>query len=309
MDVTLHFGAHRTATTTFQRMMGQSGPALRDAGFAYWGPKRTRSSLFDGLLGPAAGIFPWSSRKGDRAAGRVSLATDQLAAQGVQKLLVSEENMIGTLRQTLATGKLYPDAFGRAARLAGAFGGRCTQIGLGIRAYDDWWASAIAFSVAKAGPVPSEELSQSLIDQPRRWRDVITDLGNAFPDARIVVWTHEELAARPEIVARALLGDGVPALSGTRDWHNAAPTPAALRGHLSDLGEASDGVIESDGRFMPFSAPERRLLKARYAEDIAWLSAGAEKNIQFIDGQDIDPAAAGRGRSDDRRANQHRQMG
>ena len=309
MDVTLHFGAHRTATTTFQRMMGQSGPALRARGLAYWGPKRTRSALFDGLLGPAAGILPWTSRRGNRAAGRVALALDKLQADGVRRLLVSEENMVGTLRQTLSVAKLYPDTFGRASRLAGAFGGRCTRIGLSIRSYDDWWASAIAFSVAKAGPAPSEALNRALVSQPRRWRHVIGELADAFPDAEVCIWTHEAKAARPEQVARTLLGEALPLLKGTRDWHNAAPTPAALRGHLRDLGESDSGVIDCAGRFMPFAAAEQRILQAQYAEDIAWLRSGQDDRIRFIDDPGEDPVATGKGSYDDRRAVEDRQVG
>lgn len=308
MDVTLHFGAHRTATTTFQRMLGQSGRHMREAGCAYWGPKRTRSALFDGLLGPSAGLLPWAARKGNRASGRVKMALDRLEGEGARHLLVSEENMVGTLRQTLITGKLYPDAFGRAARLSGAFGETCTQIGFGIRSYDAWWTSAIAFSVAKAGPVPSAALCQALLDQPRRWRDVLCDLADAFPKAKLCVWTHEAMAARPEAVARALLGAETPQLFGARDWHNAAPTPAALRGHLRDLGQCADGVIEQAGRFMPFDAPKRRALQALYADDIAWLRSGQDDRITYIDDLGNDLVATG-GHQDDRRAIEIRKVG
>lgn len=308
MDVTLHFGAHRTATTTFQRMMGQSGPDLRAAGLAYWGPKRTRSSMFDGLLGPAAGLMPWSTRKSSRAAGRVGLALSALEAEGIRHLLVSEENMVGTLRQTLGTGKLYPDVSGRAARLAGAFGPRCRQVGVAIRSYETWWASTIAFSVAKTGPVPSARLSRTLVDQPRQWRDVISDLADAFPDARITVWSYEAMGARPERVAGRLLGPGVPELSGARDWHNAAPTPAAMRGHLSDLGDRTEGVVEQAGQFMPFDAAARRTLQARYADDIAWLRSGTDDRITYIDDLGEDLVATG-GRNDDRRAIETRHVG
>lgn len=295
MDVILHFGAHRTATTTFQRMMGRSGDALRATGRAYWGPKRTRSTLFDGLLGPAAGIMPWVSRRGHRAAGRVQLAMSELEEQGASSLLISEENMVGTLRQTLATGKLYPDAHGRGARLGSVFGENCVRIGVGIRSYDAWWTSAIAFSVAKAGPVPGPALTETVIAQPRRWRDVITDLADVFPAAEVVVWTHEVMAARPELVAKALIGPDLPRLRGTRDWHNAAPTPAAMRGYLSDLGQPTDGVIEKEGRFQPFAPQDRRVLQAHYADDIAWLRAGEDERITYIDDLGTDPGATGHG--------------
>lgn len=296
LDVTLHFGAHRTATTTFQRMIGQSRGGLAAKGYAYWGPKRTRSDLFEGLIGPARPALSWVNRRQPHVSRRVTDALDGLAADGTRQLLVSEENMVGTLRHTLSHRCLYPDAGGRARRLAGTFGPHCRQLAFGIRSYDAWWASAVAFCVARSGPVPSAQLSAALVDQPRRWRHVITELAATFPDARICVWTHEMMSARPEVLARALLGPDLPRLSGRRDWHNAAPTPAALRSHLADMGQSSEGVIEQTGRFMPFNASQRRALQAQYAEDIAWLRSGADGQAIYIDDLGEAPGATGPGR-------------
>lgn len=317
MDVTLHFGAHRTATTTFQRMLGRSAPSLQGDRIAYWGPKRTRSALFDGLLGPAAGGGMQGladDRRGKRSLGRIQLALDDAEAGGTKHLLISEENMVGTLRQTLATAKLYPDAGGRAHRLAQVFGPKCRRIGISIRSYDQWWASAIAFGVAKSGPVPSSELTQSVLGQPRRWRHVISELADAFPDVPVYVWSHEVMAARPEIVARTLMGTPMPKLKGTRDWHNAAPTPVAMRGHLGDLGAPIEGVIEREGRFMPFTPAERGQLQADYAEDIAWLRAGEDTRIHYIDdlgpslGQNPDASGHGEGPPDEGRDRKNRRL-
>lgn len=308
MDVSLHFGAHRTATTTFQRMMGQNGPNLRAMGFAYWGPKRTRSPLFDGVVRGSAGPFPCVARHRKHAVGRVTRAMDWLEAEGVRRLLVSEENMLGTLRGSLTAGVLYPDAFERARHLSTSFGARCTQIGIGIRSYDDWWSSAVAFCVAKSGPVPSRALCQRLVAQPRRWRDVITDVARAFPQARLRVWSFEAMGARPEAVAQGLLGPELPALTGTRDWHNARPTPAALRGHLADLGQSAAGVVDAFGRFAPFDAQERAILQAQYADDIVWLRSGQDDRITYMDDLGQDPIATG-GIGDDQGAFEHRSMG
>ncbi|MEM9318740.1 MAG: hypothetical protein AAGA70_07005 [Pseudomonadota bacterium] len=299
MDVILHFGVHRTATTTFQRMLGQSGPVLRAQGCVYWGPKRTRSDLFEGLLGSAERSFPWGGTR-PSPSGRVERALSGLADEGAKKLLVSEENMVGTMGQALAKTSLYPDVAARAARLATTFGPFCRRVALGIRSYDAWWASVLAFCVARSGPVPSRLLAAELAAQKRRWRHVIEEIAAAFPASEVVVWTHEVMSARPEIAARGLLGDDLPRLSGIRDWHNASPTPAAIRRHLADLGESDAGVIETMGRFMPFDGSERRVLQAAYAEDIAWLRAGPGGRIRYIDDLDTDPIAAGvrRGQSD-----------
>ena len=117
------------------------------------------------------------------------------------------------------------------------------------------------------------------------------------------------MAARPEMVAAQLLGPDLPELFGTRDWHNAAPTPAAIRGHLSDLGAPTNGVFETMGHFMPFDGADRRVLQAQYAEDIAWLRAGRDDRIKYIDDLGMDPLAKGRGSFYDTRAIQDRYVG
>jgi len=50
MDVILHIGAHRTATTTFQKYMRSRSAEFAARGVAFWGPLRTRRGLFAGLL-------------------------------------------------------------------------------------------------------------------------------------------------------------------------------------------------------------------------------------------------------------------
>ncbi|MBF9034713.1 hypothetical protein HKCCE2091_10720 [Rhodobacterales bacterium HKCCE2091] len=299
MDVSLHFGAHRTATTTLQRMLGQSGRSLRDAGLAYWGPRRTRSDLFHGLIGAggsAADALPWARRRFARPAGRVGLALSRLEAEGVTRLVVSEENMLGSMRAVLAAERLYPDAGARADRLAGAFADRCRRVGIAIRCYDAWWASALAFSLLRGGPVPEPALLARLVRQPRTWRAVITDLARAFPDADVLVWSHEAMAARPEAVAAALYARDLPRLSGTRDWHNAAPMAADMRRALADLGADTGLVRDRIGRFAPFDGPARRHMQAQYAADIAWLKTDAPGNIRYIDDLGTNPIADGRGK-------------
>lgn len=46
MDIILHLGAHRTASTSFQRYMRSVSDALAAGGTGFWGPGRTRKGLF-----------------------------------------------------------------------------------------------------------------------------------------------------------------------------------------------------------------------------------------------------------------------
>ncbi len=297
MDVFLHVGAHRTATTSFQRMMGASRDALLGEGIAYWGPKRTRGGLFNGFGDePLAELLPWQARRLKRRVGRVKLAIAVLADDGCDRLVVSEENMLGTLRPCLAQAALYAHARPRLQQFSEAFGSRCRRVAIGIRCYDRFWASALGFSLGRGGPAPTKSVIGKIMAQPRRWRDVIQDVSRAFPEAEIVVWTHEALSNRPDAQAEALLGTPPPPLKHAYDWHNTIPSPAHLRELLMDRDEDPGLIKETGGRFMPFAALERATLRAQYAEDLAWLRSGADGLARYIDDPATDWGARGQGR-------------
>ena len=114
--------------------------------------------------------------------------------------------MLGTMRMTLAERVLYPDAGDRVAGFAMAMEGRKLTLALSFRSYDTWWASVLAFRLTRGGPLPGRQIAARLALQPRRWRDVIVDLNRALPQARIVVWCHEDLAHLPNRIVNALTG-------------------------------------------------------------------------------------------------------
>ncbi len=279
MDIILHVGAHRTATTTFQRMLGHNNPALTAAGMAYWGPKRLRAGLFQGLYRRDDALLPWQTRK---RVGRVRLQADIVAQSGAGTLIVSDENMIGTMEGVLQDGQLYAFGGTRAARFADGFAGHTVTVGIGLRSYDAFWASVLAFRLIRGGPLPTPALCDRLIMQPRRWRHVIADLAQAMPFARIAVWTHEAMADRPGELFARLTGRHV-ALRRAGLCQNAAPGVAALQTYLADCAIDPGIIGDAGGRFMPFDAMQRTILRAQYADDIAWLAGGAGGLADYLD--------------------------
>ena len=299
MRIVLHLGAHRTATTTLQHVLGDSQPALHRAGLVFWGPKRLRAGLFDGLYDDGA-VLP--ARKAGRAAGRIALNLTQAALAGAGTLLVSEENMLGTMRQITLAQRLYPDTGARVARFAEAFDGHDLTLGLSIRCYDAFWASALGWRLPRGGPLPRPALCDRLVTQPRRWRHVIADLAQAVPQAHIAVWTHEAMAGRPGDLLAALTGCRV-ALKGADRWCNAGARLADLRAYLDDIGADPALARGSAGRFMPFDLHQRAALRAQYAEDLTWLAQGAGGLATHIDeagAMTLRPTGQGRGPKDDR---------
>lgn len=297
MEIVLHVGAHRTATSALQRHIATHRKALAAAETAYWGPKVTRGGLFRRMSGSLDNALPWEAQ---RAAGRVALRLEKLRQDGHRRLLVSDENMIGSLRTVLEDTCLYPGAGQRVAEFARGFRGHRLTVGLGIRSYPQWWASALAFRLPRGGPMPRAGLRERMVTQPRRWRHVVQEIARALPDARVAVWTHEALSNLPDRVLHDLTG--IETATSRLPPTNASPAAGDLRRLMSDCGADFDGSMWRGDRFTPFAPHESRALRAQYDEDLAWLAAGADGLADYVDAPLAETDALtveGRGSSDD----------
>lgn len=285
MDVILHVGAHRTATTTFQRAIARHGPALGAQGTEFWGPGRTRSGLFAGLIRRKEDVTDEIRRQGARSAGRIAIEMQRLAHRGIRRLLVSEENMAGAMPHMLSRASLYPDAEFRLARFAEVFGTSPTIL-LSVRDYRGWWPSVLAHAVAQGRPAPGPDLVERLVRQPRRWRHLVQDVARAFPGAVIDVTSFEGYGHRPG-ARLALLGSRTwpPGLGERPGQHNRSGDLAALRVALARAGHAPDSLVQkapsAGALWQPFTPAQLDGLGASYLEDLRWLRNGADGLARF----------------------------
>ena len=275
MDIILHLGAHRTATTSLQHHAQARAPALAARGVAFWGPPVTRGGLMAGVI-PAPGGHPDAAQAG-RARGRIALRVAQAREAGITRLVVSDENMLGAPRTCLRRHRLYPGAGERVARLGHAFGGRITRAVLSIRAQDAWWESVLAFAVARGHRLPSRGDLDRMVTGARQWRDVIADLACALPGADIVILPHEQFATRPDARLAHMTGTAeAPAGREAAEWRGRAPDLDALRRAVAARGGDPARLPEGAGRWHPFDAAQAAALKEAYEDDLFWLRAGAE---------------------------------
>jgi hypothetical protein len=273
MDVILHAGAHRTATTSFQTYLRDHRAALQAQGIAFWGPWRTRKGLLTGVADR-----PVSGQSAQRAAGRVAMNVANTRKHGVSTLIVSDENMSGSARRCLRTCALYPGIGERMARLDSAFGG-VQGVSLQIRALDHWWASIVGFLVPRGEALPEARALETLVAAPRSWRQVITDLACACPGAAIRVTPFECFGDRPDLLLRQMTGcHVVPSAHPGHYWVNRRPDPDSLRTALWQRGE-DPGQLSAQtpsGGWNPFNETQTAQLRETYADDLLWLRAGAD---------------------------------
>ncbi|GAB5448272.1 hypothetical protein [Gymnodinialimonas sp.] len=278
MDVVLHIGAHRTASTSLQHHLSLNRAEMADAGVVYWGPKIARGGLFRGAIGGVEGVMAWQER---RFAGRCAMRAEAVRQTGATHLIISDENMIGSLRGALEHTSLYADAGRRIAAYAHGFDRHRLTIALCVRDYADWWTSAMAFSLLRGGPLPRTDLREHLVTQPRRWRHIIEEIARVLPDARLVVWDYEASALLPHLLLEELTGHATPASDAPA--RNPRPTAAMLHEVMVDCDIDPSQFNWPGGRFMPFTAHETEALDAQYQEDLAWLRAGAGGFADTID--------------------------
>ena len=287
VDVILHIGAHRTGTTTFQQYLENNRDHLHEIGTQVWGPKRTRAGLFSGLVKKPTDISDATVRRGDRSNGLIRMEMDRLAQAGVKSLIVSEENMFGTMWNNLQTAQLYPETQARLDRFSAGFGFARKRIALSVRSYDKYWASVLAFMIKQGWRAPDTAFLDRLVTQPRRWRDVIRDVAAVFPAAELVVWPFEGFVGQSDNQLALINNGAVPAMMrGQRDWHNASPSCAKLRQIFLDRGNhAAAFALPNDySRWQPFSDQHIAALRSQYDDDIAWLRRGADGMATYIEG-------------------------
>lgn len=277
MDIILHVGSHRTSSTSFQHYLRSNRAALLADDTVVWDPQTLRKGMFSGLFAKPRMINGRELQR--RAAGRVRMHAEQVRRAGAKRLIVSEENMIGAPRDCLQSQTLYPAIGERMARLSPAFDGQVSRVVMMIRAQDLWWSSVAAYGVGRGHALPDAARCAALSANPRCWRDVITDLACALPGAKIKVLPFEQFAGQADLVLSAATGDRAPH-AHAKTWLNRSPDVPALRSKLADQGidaAALPAHLQTDaGRWNPFTPAQAAALREAYADDMMWLTAGAD---------------------------------
>ncbi|WP_299944378.1 hypothetical protein [uncultured Ruegeria sp.] len=248
MEVILHCGAHRCASTSFQNYLGRNEQVLADQAILYWGPELTRAKGLNSL-----------NKLTPEVCEALRRDLDACQHDGATQLLVSQENFVGSMERNTAFASLYPSMLERGQLLAEAFGGKVTKLALNIRALDTYWSSLAAYKF-KRGSDPIQPVAWRRIAQSdRSWRNVITDMSCAFPGVPLLVLPFEDFAGHQRAQLEALTGREAPEFSDGLAL-NDAPNPA------------------------PFGLTTKQRMKlwADYSEDLEWLASGADGLSELI---------------------------
>ncbi len=288
--IKLHIGAHRTGTTSLQAALHGQRPGLLAQGISYWGPYAMRRKRFPGVF-QSHGVQSLTGETAAKIEGIVSTNAAILAEilalkaqKGHRDIIISEENILGSMRINFQSGGLYPDAPHRLMVFSKIFGPYSSRISLTIRSYEHYWRSVIAFLLSKGRTVPTPRKLQSLATQPLRWQDVILDIRAAFPDAEIRVMPFELWVGRHEAHIEAIYGAPLSLPRQKTPTLNASLNHTDLHARQLEKGavQAAARLGDQAGPYQPFTPAQITHMQAAYAADLAWLKQGPMPGVKLL---------------------------
>ncbi len=306
----LHGGAHKTATSPIQSVLNRNAEDLAARDIAYVHHRKLRRDVtvpaqvnaYD-MLGVAPGLRP------TLASGKRQVSDDELAAFSAaffapilaaapERVVLSEENLLGHCGHCVRRGQLYGHRRRMAQKFAQAMPLRVDEVYLAIRGYPEFFAAAYVEFLRSASPgrfVPEAEFKANVMARMPSWHSVLQTLRTAFPHAAIRVWRYEDFPALEPRILAALCGPGVEAAQLTYPAGR-KERPTASGRAIAELlrAVARDGVkpafarrVELQeqypradyGRYDPWSAQERDILADAYADHVAQIRADPDFDL------------------------------
>ncbi len=276
-DLVLHLGAHRTGSTGVERTLHANAERLKQEGIVVWSPEFLRG--MDTFKPVRCNTVFDAQEKAAFAA--------QIAATGAGTLVLSEENILGSMGTNIEKGQFYRNATSRLRTCAAFLPTQPKRIGIGIRDYASYWFSVYSFSLGRRPMPPFEALKPGLFTIQRSWRNVIADTRAAFPQAEIIVWPMHILRGHLRQVASLLVDMSARELKPLRRKINASigtdrvPLAHALREaepelEFDELLARLDAMEQPEkDSYQPFTKSELRVLDAQYRQELEEFRAGA----------------------------------
>ena len=165
LSIALHLGAHKTASTYLQSCLELNQPSLADANTAILTPHDLRGQLVDRTPAPGGRGTPQArQRRQQRLTDLIQKAGE---LQNASRIVVSEENLIGSCRINLVHGELYPDLVKRLSWLPDWLNTPSTTVFMGIRSYASYFSSNLTTALQRGNCPNRQDVAKSLLGRRR----------------------------------------------------------------------------------------------------------------------------------------------
>ena len=285
--IVVHLGAHRTATTLFQKTLADNRQRLSERGICFLGPEQIRNGDFQGLMIHHSHVTLWRSRKAQTAAQKLRSTLDSERRAG-RRVILSEENILGNIRSNVDTMSIYPNIQSSLERLQPAFE-QVDVFYISIRPLDVWWNSCLSFAIRHFRRPPSAmQLDCIAYNSAGGWRTVRQAVCDAFPKAKVKVVEFGALTAKPIVQLAEVSGwQDLSHLEQKHQILNRSKTIKNLKEILEGRGD-SIGIArlaeKGEGRKLNmFSDTGLGMLFEAYERDLAWLRCKTDDRITFLE--------------------------
>ncbi|MEM0950195.1 MAG: hypothetical protein AAGK37_22580 [Pseudomonadota bacterium] len=277
--ISVHVGAHKTASTHFQKMLRRNEDRLRASGTTVLLPRELRKGAIP-MQKIAAGAL-----KSDPVAIDAGSAAFWDAIAGASNVLLSDENMLGSAHNMSMRkiGKFYPDGHVRLHRLLSGLGISEATVFLAIRDPAHFFVSAYSQRVTSRGYVRFDSFLGELDVCTIYWSEFVERMKTCPGVGRLVVWRYEDYPNIAPVVLREMLPEEVAEtidLKG-RVTHSGLSAAAHLKIELAErsgtsLSSADIRVIraalpkgDAGPGYMPFDVNLLHDSARYYEEDLA----------------------------------------
>lgn len=196
----------------FEHTITETIQANPDCGVAVWKARKLRAMPgFKGL----AGRIDDQGQVVDQKAGNI---VDDLALQiafelelerqqGIKTLIVSEENILGTMTRNFGELAFYPRVKHRMAAYAQILPMTPRKVTMAVRDYGSVWSSAYYYSQQRGNEVPAPDtLRAAMMDDALGWKRVARCVRQVWPGSTLQMWQQEGLGDHLKSVCSAITG-------------------------------------------------------------------------------------------------------
>ena len=281
MDIVLHLGVHKTASTYLQSLLEKNIVPLERHCIGFANPKTLRPMF---AIAPRRTFTTSRSARNDARAWALRQMIDKAHDLQRRRLIISEEQLIGSLRPLFSGKGLYREISRELRGVVTALQGQPVKVMLAVRSYDTFLTSAYGQVLSGWKYIRfSKELREHLLREGRGWPEIVTEIMQVLPKgSTLKLWEYERFGLEERNILGHMVGDEVaeelkspdnkPRVGPSQEGI-AALDSIAVSGSPPDVEEIRRtlrkfGKDKGFPGYSPWSASEKSMLEDRYAQDI-----------------------------------------
>jgi hypothetical protein len=257
--------------------------ALSELGIDYIGPPHTRKQMLRGLMKIPAKRTEKSAVEEEISRVMVKNKLKSSTRANNARLFLSEENLLGSMRNNRNTHTLYPDLEARLDYVKPAFE-PVDMFYLCIRELPAWWVSCLQYTIRTYASPPGPDELEAITDGARTWKNVIQDIRAAYPHTKLVIREFGYEIGNINAQLEKVTGwTGFDVLPMVDKIPNAALPVNELQAIVAQRGDlAGAKALAGQEKYQPFSTQQLAHLEGLYRQDLEWISAQDDAMIRYL---------------------------